>query len=91
MRDLQVAMGFVGNYTPRVDFHHRCMTCPSYKKTGREKHVPFLYFLIGAIVLFDWRIIDRTFRAADKAITGTVWVARVKSRPLRQTISRSRL
>ena len=34
---------------------------------------------------------DRTFRAADKAITGTVWVARAKSRPLRQTISRSRL
>ena len=34
---------------------------------------------------------DGTFRAADKAITGTVWVARAKSRPLRQTISRSRL
>ena len=28
------------------------------QKTGREKHVPFLYFLIGAIVLFDWRIIN---------------------------------
>jgi len=27
------------------------------QKTGREKHAPFLYFLIGAIVLFDWRII----------------------------------
>ena len=27
------------------------------QKTGREKHVPFLYFLIGNLVLFDWRII----------------------------------
>ena len=34
---------------------------------------------------------DGTFRAAGKAITGTVWVARAKSRPLRRTISRSRL
>ena len=30
------------------------------QKTGREKHVPFLYFLIGNLVLFDWRIIDPT-------------------------------
>ena len=28
------------------------------QKTGREKHVPFLYFLIGNLVLFDWRIIE---------------------------------
>lgn len=27
------------------------------QKTGREKHAPFLYFLIGNLVLFDWRII----------------------------------
>ena len=53
MRDLQVAMEFVGNYAPRVDFHHRCMTCPSYQKTEREKHVPFLYFLIGRLYIAD--------------------------------------
>ncbi|AOH40689.1 hypothetical protein C7123_00535 [Tannerella serpentiformis] len=27
------------------------------QKTGHEKHAPFLYFLIGNLVLFDWRII----------------------------------
>ena len=30
------------------------------QKTGREKHAPFLYFLIGNLVLFDWRIINKT-------------------------------
>ena len=32
------------------------------QKTGREKHAPFLYFLIGNLVLFDWRIIQSTYR-----------------------------
>jgi hypothetical protein len=30
MQTLGVAFGLVGNYLP-VDFHHRVLTCPSYK------------------------------------------------------------
>ena len=33
MWNLQVAIGFVGNYAP-LDFHHRIMTCPSYRKNA---------------------------------------------------------
>ena len=39
------------------------------QKTGREKHAPFLYFLIGNLVLFDWRIIYVTYLSCLKAIS----------------------
>ena len=36
MQTLGVAIGLVGNYLP-VDFHHRALTCPSYKTSPRSK------------------------------------------------------